>query len=336
MNSRQLFLAFIVLLAGTAPAFASLKICNQTSYIIYAAIASATKSELDERGWTRVVPGDCATPISDPLTAPAYFIYARTSQAHSGPSRAWGGNVPVCARDNNFSQRMKLPLRACPGGGFYRMPFALIDRHGRRDWTTTFTEGPNLKTLKDAKRAGIDRLLTDLGYRVNVPGDRARDLALEDFHKRARLPADANTAELFAALETQAMKAAAPAGYTVCNDSGQTFWAAIGLKQPKGMLTRGWWEVSPGACGRLATEPLNTDRVFLAVQPKGRKSLVSGPFKLCVGDNAFELTTPGACAGKGVHQAAFAATDTKRHSGYVAHVGESGLLASGSLARTHK
>jgi uncharacterized membrane protein len=336
MNSRTLPFPFLVisgLLSVTAPASAALKLCNQTSYIIYAAVASATKSELDAQGWTRVVPGDCATPLAEPLSAPAYFVYARTSQAHSGPSRAWGGNVPVCARDTNFSQRMKLPLQKCPGSGFYRMPFALIDRRGRRAWTTTFTESPALKTLSEAKRAGINRLLTDLGYRVNVPGDRARDQALEDFHNRAKLPADANSAELFAALETQATKAAAPAGYTVCNDTEGTFWAAIGLKVPKGMLTRGWWEVSPGACGHLATQPLNTDRVFLAVQPKGRKPLVSGPAKLCVGANAFELTSSGTCAGKGVHQAAFAITDTRGRTGYVAHVGENGLVAQAPPAK---
>jgi uncharacterized membrane protein len=228
---------------------------------------------------------------------------------------------------------MKLPLRACPKGGFYRMPFALIDRRGRANWTTTFTESAALKTMKDAKRAGINRLLIDLGYHVNGPGERARDMALEDFHKRAKLPADANSAELFASLETQATKSAVPAGYTVCNDSEATFWAAIGMKAPKGMLTRGWWEVSPGACGRLATEPLKTDRVFLAVQPKGLKPLVSGPAKLCVGENAFELTTSGACSGKSVHQANFAATDTRGRTGYVAHVGDNGLSPAANTRR---
>src|SRR5437763_15965682 len=114
------------------------------------------------------------------------------------------------------------------------MPFAVIDRHGRAALTSTFTESPDLKTPQEAKRAGINRLLEDLGYRVNVPGERARDLALEDFHKRLKLSADASDADLFAALETEALKAAAPAGYTVCNSTDEALWAAIALQTPKG------------------------------------------------------------------------------------------------------
>ncbi|HEY1962925.1 MAG TPA: DUF1036 domain-containing protein, partial [Rhizomicrobium sp.] len=206
-------IVFGTLFVGAATAHAELRLCNQTSYIVYAALGAATKSELDTRGWTRIVPGDCATPIPDPLNAPAYFVYAHTSQAHSGPSRAWGGNVMICARDTNFFQKMKLPIHACPGSEYYKMPFAVLDRHGKSSWTMTFSEAANLKTLRDAKRAGINRLLEDLGYHVNVPGERARDLAIEDFRRRMKMPADATDADMFAALETQAMRSAAPAGY---------------------------------------------------------------------------------------------------------------------------
>jgi uncharacterized membrane protein len=311
--------------ARAAPASAGLRLCNQTSYIVYTALGAATKTELDTRGWTRVVPGDCATPIADPLTAPAYFVYARTSQAHSGASRAWGGNVMICARDTNFFQKMKLPIHSCPGGDFYKMPFAVLDRHGKDAWTMTFSESTDLKTLKDAKRAGINRLLEDLGYHVNVPGDRARDLAIEDFRRRMKLPADATDADLFAALETQAMRAAAPAGYTACNDTGEALWVAIGLPSSKAAVSRGWWQISPGVCSRLMTQPLRTDRVYLLAQRKNKQPVVTGPAKLCVADIEFEIAG-GPCRGKGRTQAGFATTNTKGRSGYVANISESGLL----------
>lgn len=326
------------MLGGAAPASAALKLCNQTSYIIYAAFGSATKTELDARGWTRIVPGACATPIPQSLAAPAYFIYAHTSPAHSGPSRAWGGNVPICARDTNFALHSKLPVRACPGPDYYKMPFAVIDRHGRASWTTTFTESPALKTLKDARRAGVNRLLEDLGYRVNVPGERARDLALDDFHKRAKLPADASSEALFTALEIHAMKKAAPAGYTVCNNSEAPLWVAIALQAGKTFSTRGWWQVARGACSRLITEPLHTDRVYLLAQSKGKPPLVTGPAKFCVQDSQFELSGKPACQGKGFSLAGFAATDTKGRSGYVARIGDNGLAsaATPSSLPTHK
>src|SRR5689334_1755020 len=109
MNHRPLLkfasVALVAVSLRPMPSLADLRLCNQTSYVLYTAIGAATKSELDTRGWTRIAPGDCAVPISDPLTAPAYFIYAHTSRAHSGPPRAWGGNVPICARETDFSQR---------------------------------------------------------------------------------------------------------------------------------------------------------------------------------------------------------------------------------------
>jgi uncharacterized membrane protein len=330
MNLPRVLIVMLIacgaLFTGAAPAYAELKLCNQTSYIVYTAVGAATKVELHTRGWTRIVPGDCTTPIPDPLNAPAYFVYAHTSQAHSGPSRAWGGNVMICARDTNFFQKMKLPIRACPGSDFYKMPFAVLDRHGKMSWTMSFTESASLKSLGDARRAGINRLLEDLGYHVNVPGDRARDLAIENFRRRMKMPADATDADLFAALETQAIRSAAPAGYTACNNSTETLWIAVGVTSPKGISSRGWWQVSPGACSRLVTQPLHADRVFLLAQRKDKRPVVTGATKLCVADIEFEITGP--CHGKGVVQAGFAITNTKGRAGFVANIGESGLLPS--------
>lgn len=328
-------LAFV--LCGAPPAQASLKLCNQTSYILYVAVGSATKKELDTTGWLRIVPGDCATPISELLRAPAYFLYARTSRAHSGPMRAWGGNVQICARDTNFTQRTKLPVRGCPSNEFYKMPFAVLDRHGHTTWTTTFKESPSLRTLKDAKHAGVNRLLEDLGYHVNVPGERAHDQALEDFHRRTKLPADANEAELFAALELQATKKGSPAGYTVCNSSEQPVWIAIGRQAQKGIATRGWWEAPAGACSRVISETLHTNGVYLFARGKGKQPpIVTGGTKLCIRGTEFDLNGAQPCSGKGFSKAGFAFTDTRGRAGYMANIGQSGLVQPGPQPRKGK
>jgi uncharacterized membrane protein len=325
------------MLCGAAPAQASLKLCNQTTYILYVAVGSATKKELSTIGWLRIVPGDCATPISEPLKAPAYFIYARTSRAHSGPMGAWGGNVPICARDTNFTERTKLPVRSCRSNEFYKMPFAVLDRHGLTTWTTTFKESPNLKTPKDAKHAGINRLLGDLGYRVNVPGERARDQALEDFHRRTKLPADANDAELFAALELQATKKTSPAGYTVCNSSEQPVWVAIGLQAQKGIATRGWWEAPAGACSRVISAPLTTNGVYLFARGKGKQPpVVTGHTNLCIRNTEFDLNGAQPCSGKGFSKVGFAFTDTHGRTGYMANIGQNGLAQTAPQARKGK
>lgn len=307
--------------------YAALRLCNQTSYILYAAIGAATKTELDTRGWTRITPGDCTVPVTDPLNAPAYFVYAHTSQAHSGPPRAWGGNVPICARDTNFSQRTRLPVKGCPGPDYYKMPFAVLDRHGKLTWTMTFAESPPLKTLKEAKHAGINRLLADLGYHVNVPGERARDLALEDVHKRLKLSVDASDAAVFAALETEALRNTAPAGYTICNNTDAPLWAAIAFQSEKGFVTRGWWQISPGACSHALTEPLKTDGVYLAAERKDKQAVVSGPLKLCTADAEFEFVgKKAACKRPGLTVTGFALTQTRGRNGYVATIGDNGLL----------
>src|SRR6185295_3653054 len=190
------------------------------------------------------------------------------------------------------------------------------------DWTTTFTESPSINTPSAAKHAGINRLLADLGYHVNVPGERARDLALEDFHKRAKLPADANEAELFAALESAAMKGAAPAGYTVCNQTDKPLWAAIGLQAQKTVSTRGWWQIAARACSRVVTEPLKTEHVYLFAKQGQGQPVVSGSVNLCVSAGEFDSAGTPPCAGKGRSQRAFAVTETKGRSGYVARIGD--------------
>ena len=333
MMHFRVLVAMGAFLAACAQAHAALKLCNQTSYILYAARGSATKTDLSTSGWTRIVPGDCATPIPDPLDAPAYFIYARTSRAHSGPARAWGGGAQICARDTNFAERVKLPVRRCKTNGFYRMPFAVVDRHAKPDWTTTFTESPAIRSRADAKRAGVNRLLQDLGYHVQGPGERARDLALDDFHKRAKLPADANDAELFAALETGAINATAPAGYTICNQTEQPLWAAIGLPAPKSTTTRGWWQVAPRACSQALAQPLQMDRVYLFAKRANGAPLVSGPAKLCVASGQFHRAGNPPCSGKSVVERPFAVTNTKDRSGFVARIGESGLQPSSGTGK---
>jgi len=328
MSVRCLLIAAAACIGMTAPAAAHLRLCNQTSYILYVATASATKTELDARGWTRIVPGDCVLPIREALTAPTYFTYAVTSLAHAGAQRFWGGNVPICARNTDFVLRSKLPIAKCPAGAFYRMPFALRARGTHDSLKVVFAEA-DIKALKEARRAGIDRLLEDLGYHVKVPGERARDQALEDFHRKARLPADSNEAELFAALETAGTKTVTPPGYTACNGSDRDLWVALGFDTARGKKTQGWWQVPRGGCSRLITTPLHVDHVYLRAQGNGKNGapVVDGPVKLCVRiDAEFDLADSKKCNGNGLSQAGFAVTDMRGRSGYVANIGENGLV----------
>ena len=43
---------------------AALKLCNRTSYILYAATSAMRRARRsDTQGWTRIAPGDCQTAL---------------------------------------------------------------------------------------------------------------------------------------------------------------------------------------------------------------------------------------------------------------------------------
>src|SRR5579872_7043474 len=161
MRGVLLVLMLSLLLPGAARA--DLRLCNRTSYILYAATSQLQAGARQNQGWSRVTPGDCETAIKGPISAPGLQVYARSALAHSGPQRAWGGNVAACVRDGNFTLRQSAPPPNCAAGG-YSAPFAAIDTNGRGDFTMTFDEQPALPSLLAAQLAGVKRLLKDNGF----------------------------------------------------------------------------------------------------------------------------------------------------------------------------
>ena len=162
-------LAFALLCAAT-PARAALTLCNRTSTILYAATAAIKSPQSQTQGWTRLVPGDCQVARPEELTAETYMVYARSSLAHGGPARAWGGNFPLCVRDGNFRFQQSGALAVCKEEGAFALPFATLDTKGRRSWTMTLDETPALPSLAAAQLAGVKRLLRDNGYETGSLG----------------------------------------------------------------------------------------------------------------------------------------------------------------------
>jgi len=332
----------LLVLAALAPtpAHAALTLCNRTSYILYAATSAIQSPGSDTRGWTRIAPGECEIARKEPLTAESYLVHARTSIAHSGPSRAWGGAYPVCVKDANFAVRQSVTQLSCSAADSFALPFAALNNRGKSVWTMNFDEQPAM-SLSEAQLAGVKRLLTDNGYkirRIDGQPDKTTGAALVDFRKRMRLDANAGNAALFAALEQQARQKIAPAGYTVCNESRDSLLVALGQKEPgpnssKISVSRGWWTVEPASCAKAVTTPLHGDTVYLLAQRKNDSILVGGTEKFCVTPVAFEIRGAQNCAGRGLAEAGFAATPTKGLTGYVAHIGPAGLAGPPELRR---
>jgi uncharacterized membrane protein len=323
----RLLLAALMLGVLAAPAQAALTLCNRTSYILYAASSAVQSPRSETEGWTRVIPGDCQVARKEPLTAETYLIHARSSLAHSGPPRAWGGRTPVCVKDANFVIKQGAPQASCTADDTFALPFAPLDNRGKSIWTMNFDEQPAM-TLIQAQLAGVKRLLKDNGYpiaRIDGAPDKVTGAALADFRKRMHFTLDAGNDQLFEALEREARKKIAPAGYTVCNETGEVLLVALGQNDGGKAVSRGWWTVPGAACAHALTTPLASDTVFLLAQRKGGGALVGGPQRFCTTPQAFEIQGAGNCSTRGYGESGFAPTPTKGVSGYIARIGTSGL-----------
>ena len=326
LAARSLCAALFVAVFGAMPAKAALTVCNQTSYIIDTAIGYQERVDAVTQGWARIVPGKCAEIYPQPLSGPAYYLYAKSSQMHSGPARAWGGHVRLCARDGNFTLHQPLIMETCPEDSFI-VPFSRIDPRGKRDWSTVLTESPQLSSFELARQAGIVRLLIDAGYRITADPKTA-NAALASFRARVHLSEKASNDDLFSALETVALRAAAPTGYSICNDSSGEIYAAIGFQTGKDWTSQGWWKVEAGACARVITQALHYDKIYLFAEGAKNPRLVSGPEKFCIADVEYETSQKLSCKSTGKTEEGFAVTDTRGLTGYAAHVGNNGLLAA--------
>ena len=328
-------LAAVTLVLGlvslASPATAAMTVCNRTSYVLYTATgAAAPANSAQAQGWQRVVPGACRIVLPGDLTASAYYLYARTSQAHSGLARAWGGDVSICVKDTNFSAKSPLSDSRCPSDDFFQLPFALVDTHHLKSWTATFSESAAIATLPQAGTAGLKRLLRDIGYGVaggsDGAPDKTLDKALADFRKRMKLAATASSGDLFDALETEALKTATPAGYAICNDTAKSVAAAVGQRLRNDWISHGWWKIAAGSCAKLMGDLGGFDSVFLFVQKINGPPLVSGPNKFCVADIEFDIQGRNQCPSRGLTELGFAETRVKGLAGYAVHVGDTGMI----------
>jgi len=316
--------AGLALGALALPAHAQLQVCNQTSYILYAAVGEQQSAQVITHGWTRVVPGSCANAIAEPLKAASYFVYARSAHAMGTAPRIWGGQFQFCAEDPNFSLTTKVTSASCTAGGAFAAPFAPVATNGAQSWTMTFTEQPALASPDDARSAGLRRLLNDLGYQ---PALDARSLgnAIGRFRVHMKLPVSISPDDLFTALEAEAKKGSPEAGYSICNDGDGDIWAALGVKEGADFVSRGWWQIAAGACSVAINSALNRDAVYLFASKVGNNHLVTGPASFCVANTPFDIKGRDRCTERGLSIAGFAATNRKGAKSFVARIGNKGL-----------
>ena len=72
------------------------QVCNETSFVLEAATGRPDGRAIVVQGWTRLRPGECRIAVGAPLARGTHYLYARTSSAHRGGRRQWGGDARLC------------------------------------------------------------------------------------------------------------------------------------------------------------------------------------------------------------------------------------------------
>ncbi|HBQ49303.1 MAG TPA: hypothetical protein DD728_10550, partial [Hyphomonas atlantica] len=136
------------------------KLCNETSYIIETAVGRPVGGSITVDGWTKLQPGSCQIAVKAPLDPKFHYVYGRTSTAHRGGLREWGGGRDLCV-DPTGSFSLESPPN-CTAMGLEERGFRSVEIKSRSRWTTTFTEIENYSPDM-AQAAGIQRLLEEAG-----------------------------------------------------------------------------------------------------------------------------------------------------------------------------
>ncbi|MEO0816441.1 MAG: DUF1036 domain-containing protein [Pseudomonadota bacterium] len=296
--------------SATAQEAAGWRLCNKTSFIINAAVARPEGQSVVVEGWKKLRPGTCEVALDAPLTPGVHFLYGRSSDAHRGGARDWGGDRALCV-DPTGSFSVESPPE-CSDFGLDERKFrpVLIERRG--GWQTTFTE-TNQYTFEQAEAAGVQRLLEDAGVfsgRVDGLLGRETRAAIREFMSSEGLAADTSDADLIDFLEQSAVARSRDVGFTLCNRTERPIWGAIARMRGDEWESRGWWRLEAAGCARVIDRALNQRDYFVygeMEQTDGRvRTLKRASDPFCVARAKFAIMGRESCETSAYRTALFA------------------------------
>ena len=287
------------------------KLCNKTSYIIEAAVGRPEGTGITVEGWLKLQPGTCTMAATAPLEPKFHFLYARTSSAHRGGRREWGGRTELCV-DPTGGFSIENPPE-CTAMGLEARGFRPIEITSKVRWTTDFSEIENY-SLDEARSAGLQRLLEEAGVTTGAIdgnlGHRTR-VAIGEFLKSNGLPETTSDADLIDFLEQVAKERGRTVGFTLCNRTKNRVWSAIARRGAEGWESRGWWMLEAGGCARVIDKPLRgTEYYVYGEMEDGTKirTLAKASDAFCVGHAKFAIVGRDQCEASAYRTALFAAT----------------------------
>jgi uncharacterized membrane protein len=301
---------------GSGPAEAQARqqgwtLCNRTSYVIEAAVARYEGQGVVVDGWKRLRPGACELALAGELKPGVHYLFGRSSTAHRGGRKIWGGDFPLCV-DSSGSFSVESP-QDCSAMGLEPRDFRPVLVENKSSWRTSFTETEDFSAAESAA-AGVQRLLADAGvFNGNIDGNIGRKTrtAIGEFLSQNNLPAETSDDDLIDVLEQIAQERGRNIGMTLCNRTRNRIWSAIARRRGEGWESRGWWMLESGGCARVIDEPLLTAEhfVFAEMEEDGKlRTLKNAADPFCVARVRFAILGRKDCEASAYRTGLFKAT----------------------------
>jgi uncharacterized membrane protein len=305
---------------AVSPAAADFTLCNQTSYVLKAAVGYRERGRWHSRGWWTIHPGACEAALKGELDKSVYYTFAHSVSAHAGGMKYFDGSHRFCVDDADFEVQSRSD---CDRKGMTDRRFSRIEIEGAKDWTTSFTE-TNDYDLEEARIAGAQRLLADIGLKAGridgMMGRRTRN-AISRFKRTHNLERDQSLSPVFYdAMLEDAGKLKRDTGYELCNDTEQVIFAAIGYPGDKDVVSTGWYKLQPGECSKPLKDRLQHDTYYTYAEAEhtaGEQAIEwGGEHIFCTMDNRFTIRGKDDCEKRGFRQTGFHRVETGKKVGW--------------------
>lgn len=304
---------------AAGPAQAQVNFCNQTSFYLFSAVAREQADGIRSEGWWLLRPGQCRTVIPTPLSGETIYTYAESHHAHLGGIRTWGGRSRLCTGTGLFTIDSQ---SNCFDHGFEPREFVRVSVGDETEWTTQFTETEDYD-LEQARLAGAQRLLTDIGYEPGAidgyVGRRTRR-AINRFKEEYGIDDDVIVSDVFLdTLIAHASDLQEETGYQFCNLTDIELYAAMGYAEENDWQSFGWWSLDPGTCTKTLKDGLPAEQIYtyaVGYDDNGEPLEWGGDYPLCAADRAFEIAGNDDCESRGYTTMGFQRINTEGRAGW--------------------
>jgi uncharacterized membrane protein len=302
--------------ASAMPAHAETRLCNRTSVVTEAAIGLIVQDAAATRGWFRLDPGQCRAILQSAEMPGKLYLHTRQLGEPAGADLDQSAQISLCVGATDF---LIAGAQVCRQPGGRLAAFAEVKPTVVDGIAVLFLSEESDYDLPQARRAGIQRLLTRMGYDpgpVDGLDGPKTEAALRAFTADRNLPSDASAQADFFDRLLAALREGEGPGFAWCNETGRRVMASLGTDRDGRIVTRGWFRIEAGACLKppLEGSPARVYSFAEAVdgdgqpaQRDGRPITFGGDVPGCVRPTEFEIAGADDCAAHGATLARFLA-----------------------------